>query len=81
MNFEGYKRGETTVSVNRHLTKGEFEEIELLLKKPLGRYKSYANTHLFVLEMGHILNTLLVYLRKIKAPHQMEMTVIWDGTP
>ena len=81
MNFEGYKRGETTVIINHHLTKEEFEEIELLLKEPPRRYKSYASTHIFVLEAGHILNTVLNYLRRIKAPHQMELVYNWDGTP
>ena len=76
--YEGYKRDPTTITVNRKLTREEFEEVELLLNQPLGRYKPHAERYVFTCEAGHILNTLLNYLRRIKAPHQMELVYTWE---
>ena len=79
MNFDGYTRGETTVRISRQLSRQEFDEVALLLQQNLGRHKASADEYVLTCKMGHILNTVLSYLRRINAPHQMEMIVIWDG--
>jgi hypothetical protein len=79
MIFDNYTGGDTTVTVNRKLSQEEFKKIELLLKQRLGRHKEGSEKYVFTCELGHILNTLLAYLRNIKAPHQFETLYIWDG--
>ena len=72
-----YKNGEHVITINRHLTRAEFTNVEAAWGQRMDPWNDWSDQYVLTVPAGKSPRRLLACLQNINAPHRVESVKSW----